>query len=1384
MLPSPASTRFQPLRSGLINLFKYENQQFWYEHGRLLVRGNNGSGKSRVLALQLPFLLDGEISPSRVEPDGDRARQIAWHLTMGEYAQRTGYTWIEFGRRDETGAEQFVTLGCGMKAIKDADHQPTRWFFVTPLRVDRDFDLVADSRPLTAEQLATRIGEDAFHKTAQDYRRAVDARLFSLGEERYGALLDLLIRLRAPQLAKKLEEKTLYAALSESLPPLASDLVEKVAAAFRDLDDLRHEFDSLTELARVVEEFCGDYRRYAQVVVARRAARLATAHSQFEKHQRGLADLNRKVTTARLAEEDATLAARRALDDARVASTHYDTLQQSPAAHDAQSLGIAESAAQAAAQRLRETVAASETADAALTAAEDELSARETHAEEADAALAAALAATLPHARASAFASAHARLLPAEPAHWPAQAAALTALRRSHTEACQTHSRHLDTLDLLLKSVADAREKLAATQRAETLASGEVSRLREIEQSHDREARAAAIALAEHYTRWHSGLRWLRAPAWFDLQADLELWLDTAANENRRLPAVLEATSSAEVAALATARAQLNTRRDELNAHQTLLREEHDRLSLGPPPPPGPPATRDAASRENRAGAALWQACEFAAHLSPVERAGLEAALEASGLLDAWITPDGRLLADFPADTFLATEETTAGSFSPTAPTLGNWLVPDGSALPADTVRRALSRVAAGPAASAAHWVALDGCWRLGPLTGRGQKDTAQHLGASSRESARLARLAAIEAELADLARHAAGLDAESAVLDERAQAARAERAAAPNDQTIATALSHRSSRRVELSAARLAFEQELAATQAAREALATATATRDRDATGLGFGEHLPRLETLRGAWRDYEFALASLWPAAGDRVTRLGLADEARARRVRVAEQATLASGQAESARAAHLEAHTAYETLRARVGASIEEFQTQLQSAKKNRDDTAAAQTAADKAVSAAAERRAGLEAQLEPETALLKAADSARDEAAQQLRLPLHHGLFFEADPALGDIERDAWSPTRAIEIARRVERTLPNANLDEARWTQVQNNLQTRLNDLRTRAGPLGCQARSEVVGPELSTVVCVYQGIEHTPASLRGAVLAELAERERLLSERERGIIEKHLVSEVSARLHSLIADAKDRKDKMNAEMTRCATTLGVTLRLVWEPIQDDTVPAGLRPVLRLIQADHGAWTDAERNQVGAFLHQLIRDERQRDPAATWPEQLARALDYRRWHAFGAERRQDGKWERLTRQRYGTGSGGEKALMLTIPQMAAAASHYRSAAPHAPRLILLDEAFAGMDKPTRARCMGLLDKGAFDLDLLMTSEREWGAHDTVSGIAIYQLVADADAIAATRWVWNGRKKLLAPVPDTPELRAERPQAKPAAASSSAETNPHDELPLG
>ncbi|MFT4432690.1 SbcC/MukB-like Walker B domain-containing protein [Caballeronia sp. 15715] len=130
-------------------------------------------------------------------------------------------------------------------------------------------------------------------------------------------------------------------------------------------------------------------------------------------------------------------------------------------------------------------------------------------------------------------------------------------------------------------------------------------------------------------------------------------------------------------------------------------------------------------------------------------------------------------------------------------------------------------------------------------------------------------------------------------------------------------------------------------------------------------------------------------------------------------------------------------------------------------------------------------------------------------------------------------------------------------------------------------------------------------------------------------------------------------------------------------------------------------------------------------------------------LDYRRWHRFRVERWQDGQWRKLS----GPASSGERALGLTVPLFAAVASFYSHGNfALAPRLMLLDEAFAGIDDTARAYCMGLIRE--FDLDFVITSEREWGCYATLPGVAICQLQRreGIDAVIVSRWTWDGRTK--------------------------------------
>src|SRR5438132_1929331 len=168
------SVRWQPMRSGFLNIYKYDQEEFHYENGRLLLRGNNGTGKSRVLALQLPFLLDGEVIPQRLEPDADPARKVEWNLLMGRYSDRTGYTWIEFGRRDDQGEEHYITLGCGLSAV-EGQNGVRQWFFITSERIGKELKLVNEGgQVLGKDRLRERIGEagEVFEAVGL-YRRAV-----------------------------------------------------------------------------------------------------------------------------------------------------------------------------------------------------------------------------------------------------------------------------------------------------------------------------------------------------------------------------------------------------------------------------------------------------------------------------------------------------------------------------------------------------------------------------------------------------------------------------------------------------------------------------------------------------------------------------------------------------------------------------------------------------------------------------------------------------------------------------------------------------------------------------------------------------------------------------------------------------------------------------------------------------------------------------------------------------------------------------------------------------------------------------------------------------------------------------------------------------------
>jgi hypothetical protein len=307
MAPVPLLQRWQPLRAGLVDLFYYDYQEFWFRDGRLMLRGNNGTGKSKVLALMLPFLLDADLSPTRVEPDGDRDKKMDWNLLLGgKYDERLGYSWLEFGRRTEDGEHAYFTIGCGLKAVAGRGIAD-RWYFVTSQRVGSDLFLVGSGgSALTRDRLTAAIGEyGQVTQKAQAYRRAVDEHLFRLGPDRYASLVDLLVQLRQPQLSRRPDEGKLSRALSEALTPLDQSVVADIATAFHDLEQQRDELAGLRDTRGHVVKFLLRYQHYARVAARRQSRELRSAQAAYEHAGRDLGAAREQIGRAQDAEAQA-----------------------------------------------------------------------------------------------------------------------------------------------------------------------------------------------------------------------------------------------------------------------------------------------------------------------------------------------------------------------------------------------------------------------------------------------------------------------------------------------------------------------------------------------------------------------------------------------------------------------------------------------------------------------------------------------------------------------------------------------------------------------------------------------------------------------------------------------------------------------------------------------------------------------------------------------------------------------------------------------------------------------------------------------------------------------------------------------------------------------
>jgi hypothetical protein len=1421
VLPA-AVARFKPTRAGVINLWDYDDEEFVFADGRLALKGHNGSGKTKALEVLFPFVLDGQLDPRRLDPFSGEDRTMKSNLLYRGQESEVGYVWMEFARHREDGSIDAVTIGAGLRAQRSRTDVP-RWYFVTDGRVGADFGLLTrQARPLTRRQLSASLGEDHLFRSATEYRAAVDTRLFGLGRERYGQMVDMLLRLRKPLLAKDLDPIELSKALTSGLRPVEDDLVAQAARDFDNLTEIQTLLEGLQAADGAVTGFLQDYTRYlgtrARAAIDEARQRITATAGECELIATAAGERASATESLQAAEEELRgLAAKQTALTQRLQVLLASVAYQQQGAIDQLRARTRDAEKAVSGHRARIAEDRKELA-CLLGEAED----RGRTVESLRAGLQRTAAGLLEDAEAAGI------RLEDDPVSWGERlvetVAALAVGRFDDVEAVRA----------LLARVSEAQQQQRSAEdgfrRAGDELKGAETSLAEQQDRLDRARARARQELSEWAARWADPDAGSRLPP--GTVPALEAALERA---DQAGAAPLSVTFRAQVGALHEAlvtersvtdgaRRDLSQRIDRLRGLRAEIAAERDDA----------PADNDlrTADRRERAGAPFWRLVRFHDDVPPEEAGAVEGALYGANLLTAWVHPNGELtqaglrageidgyLLPLPpaarprgatlSDVLVAEEQelvpaerieallasislsSTQGLLTSTtvpAPPAGP-RAPDGVPAP-PAGPRAPDGVPAPPAGPRAPdgepglppgtvVVTGEGRFALGVQVGAHPKATPEFIGATARAQRRAARLAALDHEVGDRARALAGLEVALADVEQAMADLRTAEEELPPITTIAAAEKQCVRAAATLDAARTRQDHQrrvrdrwIAEVEVRRRRLRQGAAERAMPVEAAAV-EHLARaVETFERSGQALAHARDRFAQAELDLADRRRLLEGRRSRFADDVESQTereenylklvaeldeaLAAQDPEGAHVLSDKAHLEQELAAADEARKRAENQTHTQRDRLSRSDQQLADT------------RRRLSAVLTAQfTAAAGLGPIARPDLCELLGVrvdvpwpPL--GTWPAADDLAAEIFDRLVRPPLTAEPADEARSALPRGVLahldalhakvaatpvtDSARrgWdTRAMNAAET----LSTRLDETGQDYRLERDLDEGLLVVRVADADGLSPIGRFAAHLKEHIEDQSLLLEaRERTLLEDALLKQLAQQIHARTRDARDLVSTMDADTRSRPMSSGTAVGIRW--VTADKITDSQKAVAGLLAKAPEYLGPDGLDELRRLLREQLHTARARETLKTYHQVLAEVLDYRAWHAFELRLVRPGMpEEKLTKAKHSVLSGGEKSSAIHLPLFAAANAQYSSARPTCPRMIALDEAFAGIDAKYRPDLLELTVK--FDLDLFMTGHDLWVTYPCIPQIAHYDLHHDkiAHTVSAMLLLWDGTQIL-------------------------------------
>jgi uncharacterized protein (TIGR02680 family) len=1355
--------RWRMGRVGILNFWYYDEEIFELEEGRMILRGANGSGKSVTMQSFLPLVLDGDKRPHRLDPFGSRDRRIEYYL-LGEAdsgkTDVTGYLWMEF-IKPKKGLTK--TIGIGLRARRGAA-QVQFWGFILDdgRRIGKDFWLYDRNHwiehqtrvPLGRQELEKAIGAggQVVHDQAS-YRDLVNRHLFGFADaEAFQDLLHLMIQLRSPKLSKDFKPSAIYDILHNALPPLQEEDLRPLSEVLEDMDQIAGRLDELRLHKKEMEKLAEAYDRYNKRTLYDQSAELLERNAAYAEHRNRTSAFEAKWLEAEEAKRSAQADITRTDEEIQRIAAELDVLEKHEVIGKQRELESVTAALQEtekhrglAEERIGKHRGKLESIRRELADLKEKKKRHESEQRDTLDELE-QIAQEIEFAEHAVY---HRYWERDEPDHDSWKAPWKRDLRQ-----------HRERLE---RALGKAREEQEAARLAKQL-EVELSESRKERDERERERgealktlEAAKDAFREAVVSWRGTLRELP----FDeerLRATFEA-VSAYGPESRSLEAVRSPLMDAVAAGrdmLAGRRLELLQAKKELALKSEQLREEKKawETTREPEPARSPARERRRSAVGPGQGAPLYAVCDFHPSLDETRKAAIEEALERSGLLDAWIMPDGRVGMEGTngqEEVWIFPQPHVMGY------TLAEVLVPspsEESGLSAETIDQVLRTVLWTEADDVdmsepfGAMLSATGAFRLGPLVGStAGKERAQYIGRETRRRTRMLEIARLARELEAIEGQMREIDSLIAAVDERERLLQEEAAAFPSCSALEQGLQALLEATFRLEAAMKQLERAQDRYKAKTDEWRELQRQFAELTAGWSRLKRETELKEAVEAARNYEEAMGELhsaWMRSVEASMQIKTRTEEEASTVLSLEEDERLADELDERRRALRAQEEALRKLMEDLG--LADISRRIETLKNERakrmNERKQFSEKLEEAKEKAARADASLQLSKEQEAELTR----LLDRTVAKWHLEMGRNLVAEW--------RELYRPDAdlqealllAAKIRQRYDALFAGKNADT-----VKNRLLEHFNEVR---GILTEYVLESDIEEDTGRIVVLSKRDRAHPQPPH-YVVEELArdeeEQSALLSEKDRELYEEIILRSVGKAIRQRIHRAESWVKRMNRLMEERNTSSGLRLRLDWEPkAARNEQEMDTRSLVELLKRDSHRLRDDEidsmirhfRYQIG-YAKQTAQSEQE-----SLRKHLYEVLDYRNWFQFELKYKKGEQtgYRPLTDSRFNVLSGGEKAMAMYIPLFAATWSRYSDARADAPKLISLDEAFAGVDEENMRDMFQLLTE--MDFDYMMTSQVLWGCYDTVPNLAIYEIYRpkDVDFVTLFHYRWNGRIK--------------------------------------